>query len=154
MVARVLVITVVLGMSIPVFSDEIRGKARVVDGDTLVIDGERIRLHGIDAPEMDQHCQEADGTAWPCGEKAKEVLMQMAQGEVSCRWSAVDRYKRKVGTCSSGKLNLNKAMVRKGFALAYTRYSKRYIFDEILARFHDDGMHRGTFTKPWEWRHE
>ena len=123
---------------------------RVIDADTVDVDGERYRLFGIDAPEARQTCR-AWGRAWNCGTAATEALMSRAEG-MSCSGSGTDRYGRTIGVCSSGGEDLNAWLVANGWALAYRQYAEDYVGDEELARTNKRGMHRGEFVDPWDWR--
>ena len=110
------------------------GRARVVDGDSLALAGERIRLHGIDAPESAQTCR-ASGARWRCGERATRGLRERIGGRtVTCEERDVDRYGRIVAVCRAGGEDLNAWMVERGFALAYRRYSRAYVGEEAAAR--------------------
>lgn len=131
----------------PVLADSLR----VVDGDTLVLDGERIRLEGIDAPEKTQSCYR-DGIAYPCGLRAKEALERLVRGLEMCQEIGRDRYGRVLGTCYAGGVNINAALVSSGWALAYRRYSTAYVGEEEEARENRRGMWAGEFMEPWEWR--
>jgi len=129
------------------------GPAHVIDGDTIVVAGEHVRLEGIDAPERKQTCQR-DGKAWACGSIATQTLRGLIRDrEVSCRVIGRDAYGRALGACSAGQVNLNAAMVRSGFALDFRRYSSAYIPQEKAAKADRAGMWSGTFVPPWEWRH-
>ena len=133
---------------------EIVGQARVVDGDTLDAGGQRIRLHGIDAPESHQACT-VEGRSWNCGEEATAALVSLTAGhEVRCQERDRDRYGRIVAVCFVGSTDLNAEMVRKGWALAYRQYALDYVADEDRARQARAGIWRGEFTPPWEWRAE
>jgi endonuclease YncB( thermonuclease family) len=124
----------------------------VIDGDTLEIHGQRIRLHGIDAPEGAQPCYR-NGESWPCARRAAFALAdRIGNRAVSCEPRDRDRYGRIVAVCLAGGENLNAWMVRQGWALAYRRYSEDYVADEGAARRERAGMWSGTFTPPWEWR--
>ena len=129
------------------------GTAHVIDGDTIVVAGEHIRLEGIDAPERKQTCQR-EGKAWACGSVATRTLRGLISDRlVSCKIIGRDAYGRALGACSAGHVNLNAAMVRSGFALDFRRYSSAYIADEAAAKANRAGMWSGTFVPPWEWRH-
>jgi endonuclease YncB( thermonuclease family) len=144
-------VCIIFIMTFPAHAD-ITGKPRVVDGDTLVISGERIRLHGIDSPEARQTCTK-DGKAWMCGREATAALVtRIGVQVVTCKGSKRDRYKRLIGVCYVGTINLNAWMVRRGWALAYKKYSTDYIDDELAARDNRRGIWTGKFTPPWEWR--
>jgi endonuclease YncB( thermonuclease family) len=125
---------------------------RVVDGDTLDIAGQRIRLAGIDAPEWDQTCTEPDGGLWRCGAAATDLLASSVRGQrVACRPEARDRYDRIVATCSAdggGHGDLGEALVEAGLALGTDRYRS----DEAKARERALGMWRGKFATPAQWR--
>ena len=128
------------------------GRARVVDGDSLALAGERIRLHGIDAPESAQTCH-AGGSRWRCGERATRGLRERIGGRtVTCEERDVDRYGRIVAVCRAGGEDLNAWMVERGLALAYRRYSRAYVGEEAAARSARRGLWRGDFVAPWDWR--
>jgi len=132
----------------------IAGPAEVVDGDTLTIGGERIRLEGIDAPETAQFCQHPDGTSWPCGRAASKVLARLiGDHEVSCESRGNDKYGRLLAICYVGGADINAAMVRAGYAWAFTRYSDTYVGEEREARQSLAGIWRGKADPPWEFRH-
>ena len=131
---------------------QITGTATVTDGDTLRINGARIRLHGIDAPEAAQTCIAGD-TVWHCGGEAALALAHLvAAHTITCHQRGIDRYQRIIAECFAGSINLNATMVRHGWALAYRYYSLDYIADETLARRDRVGLWRGEFIRPWHWR--
>jgi endonuclease YncB( thermonuclease family) len=119
---------------------ELRGIAEVVDGDTLDIEGIRVRLDSIDAPEGDQLCQR-DGRPWLCGDRSTEALRTLAEGRlVVCVTDGTDRYKRILAECWAGEpretagSSLNALMVRQGWALDYTQYSKgRHATEQLMS---------------------
>lgn len=131
---------------------DVAGPARVVDGDTLVVAGQRVRLAGIDAPELNQTCT-AYGREWPCGRASADWLRELLDGRtVECWRHARDRYGRLLAVCWVGGENLNERIVREGWALDYQRYSSDYLGAEATARRSGAGIWRGDFTPPWEWR--
>ena len=139
-------------MFVMLVSADVAGKARIVDGDTIVINENRIRLHGIDAPEQIQTCG-VQNTEWKCGVEATKALERMiAEQKVYCTGEKRDRYKRLIAVCYVGVLNLNRQMVSEGWALVYRRYSKNYILEEMGARNAKRGIWRGEFVAPWDWR--
>ena len=123
---------------------------RVIDADTVDVDGTRFRLHGIDAPETRQTCR-AMGRTWNCGQAATEALRSRAEG-MSCAGGETDRYGRTIGTCSAAGADLNAWLVANGWALAYLQYSGDYADEEARARAARLGIHRGRFVDPWDWR--
>ncbi len=130
------------------------GIATVVDGDTLRLNGERIRIVGIDAPESGQTCRDASGRAWACGRAATRYMLGLvSRGPVSCRSEGHDRYGRVLAACSAGGVDLGAAMVRNGYAVDYTRYSTRYSAQARAARQERRGLWSGAFEWPEAYRH-
>ena len=129
------------------------GVASVTDGDPLEIHGQRIRLHGIDAPESSQICLDAAGQKWRCAQRAALALQDLIGWRtVTCDERDVDRYGRIVGSCLVGEVDINEWLVAQGLALAYRRYSRDYVAAEDEARVAGRGMWAGTFEPPWDWR--
>ncbi len=116
--------------------------------------GERVRLKGIDAPERNQLCENATGNLYPCGQAATRVLRQhIGDGKVVCAIDPRrDRYGRALGVCSVHGEDLNAWLVSQGHALAYRRYSLRYVEQEEAARAAGRGVWAGAFVAPWDWR--
>ncbi|HSF65384.1 MAG TPA: thermonuclease family protein [Paracoccaceae bacterium] len=132
----------------------IEGPARVVDGDTLDVAGERIRLFGIDAPEARQTC-DLRGKAWACGTFATRALQaEVARGPVACEVQVpADAYGRPVAICRAGGRDIGRALVRQGAATAYARYSTRYAADEAAARAAGAGLWQARMVTPEAHRH-
>lgn len=130
------------------------GIATVVDGDTLRIRGERIRIEGIDAPELRQTCRDAHGRAWACGRVARQQMAAMIAGnEVACTSRGRDRYGRTLAVCGAGAIaDLGGALVRAGYAVDYRRYSTAYLADARNARAERRGLWQGDFENPEDWR--
>ncbi|MEG3620184.1 thermonuclease family protein [Magnetovibrio sp. PR-2] len=127
--------------------------ARVIDGDTLEVNGERHRLHGIDAPERGQTCTTASASPWPCGQAAADALREHIAGRaVTCMANGRGRYGRLISVCRVGDEDLGRWLVKHGWAVAYRRYSKAYVADEDDAREAQLGLWSGKFTLPWDWR--
>lgn len=121
---------------------------RVIDGDTLVWRGQTVRLFGIDAPERDQRC-DRNGKSWDCGVWSTDLLRKAAAtGPVDCRPEDVDRYGRLVATCSANGVDLARAQVQSGAALAYLRYTNRYARDEAVAKAASAGLWAGRMMTP------
>lgn len=130
-----------------------RGFATSIDGDTLDVGGKRIRLYGIDAPELKQTCKNKDGSEWDCGGAAWAMLGVFAGHEtVTCRKTDTDRYGRVVAVCYSQFGDIGRKMVRGGYALAYRKYSTEYVVAEAEAKSEGAGIWAGDFIPPWEWR--
>jgi endonuclease YncB( thermonuclease family) len=131
----------------------VQGQPHVTDGDTIRIGETRIRLEGIDAPEMSQQCTRADGSSWRCGEAAKAALIQKFGNQtVRCEISGKDRYGRSLGTCWAGTVNVNQWLVQSGWAVADRRYSIRYVTDEQMARGQRLNLWSGQFELPSDYR--
>ncbi len=129
------------------------GPARVIDGDTIEVAGERIRIHCIDAPESRQACMSERGP-YGCGREAT-AAMQRAIGRqpVECEARDVDRYGRLVAVCfNDDGEDIGEALVARGWALAYRQFSLDYVDEEAEARKSERGMWRGTFVAPWDYR--
>lgn len=127
--------------------------ARVIDGDTLDLNGSRIRLYGVDAPEAGQTC-ERNGSSWTCGAAATQALSDFISGRpVSCLEIERDRYGRAVSTCTVADVDLGSWMVLNGWALEFDRYSDgRYAQAEQAAATARIGLHSGQFVAPADWR--
>ena len=138
-------------LATPALAD-VTGPARVIDGDTLEIQGERIRLHGIDAPESRQLCY-LDGKPWQCGKDATNALTgKIARRLVTCEDLGRDRDERIIARCTVAGADLEEWMVVNGWAVAYRRFSLDYVDQEADARAARRGIWAGEFVKPWEWR--
>jgi endonuclease YncB( thermonuclease family) len=131
---------------------EVAGQAQVVDGDTLVIGEARIRLNGIDAPEARQSC-ERDGAPWACGaEAARARRDRLHARHIACVAEGQDRWRRTLARCFDGDADIAAWMVQEGWAVAYTRYSWRYMPQELGARLAGRGIWSGRFEAPEDWR--
>ncbi len=133
---------------------EISGPAKVREGDTVLIGNSRIRLGGIDAPSVDQLCLNNKGERWTCGVAARDELIKHTDNKNwTCHASQVaDRRGRMVARCEVDGEDIQKWMVRNGWALSYTRFSHDYDEDEKAAREAKAGMWQGAFIAPWDWR--
>ena len=131
------------------------GQIKVVDADTIIVNNEKIRLYGIDAPETKQYCY-IEKEAWPCGKQAteylKNLLKDISPPSLYCEISSKDRYGRSIGVCYIEDKNINSNLVESGWALAYQHYSKDYINVEKLASKNKIGIWQGEFIEPWNWR--
>jgi endonuclease YncB( thermonuclease family) len=136
-------------------SDHIVGGATIIDGDTIKIHDQRIRLHGVDAPESAQECRRSDGSRWRCGQQATLALQDLiGRRPVTCARQNTDRYRRIVAKCSVGDTDINAWLVTNGWAVAYRRYSSDHVGAETMARAGTRGIWSGEFAMPWEWRRD
>lgn len=127
----------------------------MVDGDTLDLAGQRIRLEGIDAPETAQTCTTASGAIWPCGRAAAKALQAMVAGlDVVCDSRGLDKYGRVLGICYAEGRDINAAMVKAGLAWAFVKYSVTYVAEEASARAAKAGVWQGPSEAPWDFRHK
>ena len=140
---------------------EISGNAQIIDGDTIKINSKKIRLHGIDAPEFKQMCKKPYlkiiffrfTKDYPCGKISTQKLQKKINNKViTCKILDIDRYKRLIGECYKKNLNLNSWLVSNGYAVAYRKYSKKYISNEINAKNEKKGLWQGKFEMPWDFR--
>lgn len=132
----------------PPFGDSVR----VIDGDSLSIGSTRIRLEGLDAPELDQLCWR-DGTPWECGQRSLAELKGLVQGkELRCNSAGKDRYGRVLAKCYAGNTEVQQWMVSNGWAVAYVEYSSEYVSAERSARDARLGIWGSDFLKPSEHR--
>jgi endonuclease YncB( thermonuclease family) len=129
------------------------GRANVIDGDTLQVRGQRIRLWGVDALESGQRCKNEYGQQWLCGKDAAMFLsLYIGPRTVLCEPRGKS-YERVVARCTVGGEDLGAWTVSKGWALDYARYSKgAYTRQERAARAAGIGMHKGEHVAPWDWR--
>ncbi len=153
-----------LSLSSGVSHAEMTGTACVVSGDTIALNGKRtmnqceggtpVRLHGIDAPELKQECREASGQMTKCGLYAAAYLLELVKNQVvTCKGNSQDRDGRWLLLCFVGDFDVNRAMVRSGWAVAYEYLSGRYLEEEKGARNAGVGMWRMDFVRPDDWRH-
>ncbi len=144
------------------FEKIIIGKANITDGDTIKINDQKIRLFGIDAPETKQFCKEVYLSFlifnfkrdYKCGEKSTNALKKKIKDKkIRCLiQDNKDRYSRNIGICYLKKQDINSWLVKNGYAIAYRRYSKKYIIDEKYAEDNKLGIWQGTFMEPEKWR--
>ena len=135
-------------------SETILGKARIIDGDTIHIMSNKIRLHGIDAPETKQTCK-IDNEDWYCGKQSTKELKNLINNQkVECVTNDVDRYNRYIAVCFVNEININKSMVKNGWAIAYRYYSTDYIVEEKHARDNKFGIWKSDFMKPYAYRRQ
>jgi endonuclease YncB( thermonuclease family) len=149
------VAALLLPAAAPLPHDPITGRATISDGDTLRIGRERIRLFGIDAPELHQTCNDDRGARYACGEAARNALRRhVGNALVSCEPVDRDKYGRVVAPCSALGEDLNRYMVATGWAVAYRQFSCDYVPAEEAAQAQRRGMWAGEFTLPNQWRRQ
>jgi endonuclease YncB( thermonuclease family) len=126
---------------------------RVADGDTIELGRQRIRLQGVDAPELHQECRDASGRNWACGRRARSELRRLIGNDpVQCSSHVKDRFGRSVATCRANGRDLGEAMVRSGYALAYPDWASPYGSAQSEARSRKLGVWSGSFENPRAWR--
>ena len=125
---------------------------KVIDGDTIVLNGEKIRFSGIDTPELKQTCLKGDQEVG-CGMFAKMLLVKkIGNATPECIREGKDVYKRTLAECFVNGESLSKFLVRSGYAFAYRKYSTKFIKDEEFAKANKLGMWAMTFQYPWDFR--
>ena len=135
-----------------IFAKTINGKPRIIDGDTIHIKSNKIRLHGIDAPETKQTC-EIDNEDWDCGKQSTKELKNLINNQkVECITNDIDRYNRYVAICYVNEININQWLVKNGWAIAYRYYSTDYIVEEKYAHDNKLGIWKSKFIEPYAYR--
>ena len=125
---------------------------KIVDGDTIHIDKDKIRFSGIDAPELNQTCL-SNNQVIKCGVLSKELLIKkIANKKPICIKEGVDQYNRILAECFIEQESLSSFLVRNGYAFAYRRYSDKFIKDENFAKENRNGMWSMIFDYPWDFR--
>jgi endonuclease YncB( thermonuclease family) len=154
MIKRRILVLLLLLFSGEALADDFVGRASVVDGDTLEIQGTRIRLWGVDAPESSQLCRDDDSSQYRCGAKAaNDFDAFIARRPVSCSPVSLDPYGRTIAICSVGGTDLGDWLVRKGLALDWPQYSKRrYDGAQRDAERAGRGIWKGSYVEPWLYR--
>ena len=116
------------------------GKAKVIDGDTIHIYKNKIRLHAIDAPETNQTCNK-NNKVWNCGIESTKFLKKLiGKNKIECITTGKDQYNRFIGICYKNNLDLNSEMVLNGWAIAYRYYSMDYVEEEEVAKQQKKGI--------------
>ena len=134
------------------YGKTIYGKAKIIDGDTIHIGKNKIRLHAIDAPETKQKCTK-DGKEWNCGLESKRFLKNLiGNDQIQCDTNGKDRYNRSIGVCYKNNIDLNSQMVINGWAIAYKYYSLDYEKEEETAKSKRIGIWIGEFKDPYLFR--
>ena len=148
----ILVISISVLVFLFTYTDIKSQDVKITDGDTIKINGEKIRFSGIDTPELNQTCVK-EGVKNSCGLTAKQILIdKIIDNKVKCIKEGKDRYKRILAECFVNNESLSRYLVRSGYAFAYRKYSKKFIIDEDYARANKLGMWSMEFEYPWEFR--
>ena len=125
---------------------------KVVDGDTIVLNGEKIRFSGIDTPELKQKCIKNDQKVF-CGVLAKKFLLEKIGNKTpKCIREGKDIYKRTLAECFINEESLSVFLVRNGYAFAYRKYSDKFIKEEEFAKKNKNGLWSMKFEYPWDFR--
>ena len=132
------------------------GAIMVKDGDTITIGDVKVRLRGIDAAEDGQQCKAADGSTWDCAKAATDALKELIEknsGWVRCQHVDTDKKNnRPVARCVVGDVDVQRELVRRGFAWAYREYENCYVREEEEAKKKGLGIWQAYTPPPWEWR--
>lgn len=148
-------VAILLALLLPATANaaDITGVAKIHDGDQIQIGSQKIRLSGVDAPSVDQLCLNTKGERWTCGVAAREELTHYTDKKSwTCHVERTDRRGRAVARCQVDGEDIQKWLVKSGWALSYTRFSHDYDADEKAAREAKAGMWQGAFIAPWDWR--
>ena len=147
-----LVISICLIFFFLTYFDVKSSELKIIDGDTIHLNGEKIRFSGIDTPELNQKCFK-NNEVINCGLKAKELLIKViGDNKVRCIKEGKDQYKRILAECFVNEISLSSFMVKNGYAFAYRKYSKKFINDENFARTNNIGIWSMKFDYPWDFR--
>ena len=147
-----LVISICLIFFFLTYNDVKSYEIKIIDGDTIHLNNEKIRFTGIDTPELKQTCNKNSEIIY-CGIKAKQLLIdKIGKNKVTCIREGKDQYKRTLAECFVNDLSLSRFLVREGYAFAYRKYSKKFINDEDFAKKNNMGMWSMNFEYPWDWR--
>ena len=147
-----LVISICLIFFFLTYNDVKSYEIKIIDGDIIYLNDEKIRFTGIDTPELKQTCNKNKEIIY-CGIKAKQLLIdKIGKNKVTCIREGKDRYKRTLAECFVNDLSLSRFLVREGYAFAYRKYSKKFINDEDFAKKNNIGMWSMKFEYPWDWR--
>lgn len=148
-----ILLTATLFVAVPVDAQDVSGRARAVDGDTLEVgDVVTVRLHGIDAPEGSQTCTR-QATQWRCGDDARAALARLVEGrDILCRQRDTDAYGRSVSVCLVGGVDVAGTLVDQGLAVALPQFSDAYVGREARAKAEGRGLWSSEFQMPADYR--
>ena len=147
-----LVISICLIFFFLTYNDVKSYEIKIIDGDTIHLNNEKIRFTGIDTPELKQTCNK-NNEIINCGIQARQLLInKIGKNKVNCVKEGKDQYNRILAECFVNDLSLSRFLVREGYAFAYRKYSKKFIEDENFAKNNNMGMWSMKFEYPWDWR--
>ena len=147
-----LVISICLIFFFLTYNDVKSYEIKIIDGDTIHLNNEKIRFTGIDTPELKQTCKKNSEIIY-CGIEARQLLInKIGKDKVICVREGKDQYKRTLAECFVNDISLSRFLVREGYAFAYRKYSKKFIKDENFAKKNNMGMWSMNFDYPWDWR--
>ena len=147
-----LVISICLIFFFLTYNDVKSYEIKIIDGDTIHLNNEKIRFTGIDTPELKQTCNKNNEIIY-CGIEARQLLIdKIGKDKVICVREGRDQYKRTLAECFVNDISLSKFLVREGYAFAYRKYSKKFIEDENFAKNNNMGIWSMKFEYPWDWR--
>ena len=147
-----LVISIYLIFFFLTYKDVKSYEIKIIDGDTIHLNNEKIRFTGIDTPELKQTCNKNNEIIY-CGIKARQLLIdKIGKDKVICVREGRDQYKRTLAECFVNNLSLSRFLVREGYAFAYRKYSKKFIEDEEYAKANKLGLWQTKFEFPWDFR--
>ena len=142
----------ILVLSLLICNISLANEIKIIDGDTIILYGEKIRFSGIDTPELKQTCLQNDVEV-DCGISAKILLVKkIGNNTPQCIREGKDIYKRTLAECFVNGESLSSFLVRSGYAFAYRKYSKKFIDDEDFAKVNKNGMWAMKFKYPWDFR--
>ena len=125
----------------------------IIDGDTLSLDGQTYRINGIDAPEAGQKCTSARGKPWGCGDASTNALYELTLGKtIRCESLGLDAYDRHIGRCFANETDVARAMVIRGMAWAFLKFSDEYEADQSSAQAQKIGIWQGPAKPAWDFR--
>ena len=152
---RRLLLPALIALMMPMTANaaEINGVPKIREADQIVIGSTRIRLHGVDAPSVDQLCLDSKGERWSCGVAARdELIRHVGTKSWQCKTLHLDRRGRMLAQCSVDGEDIQKWLVQHGWALAFVKYARDYEAEEKAARAAKAGLWAGAFFAPWDWR--
>ncbi len=150
---RIFIVIFLFLICLNVYGEELNGYARVIDGDSIEIKGIKIRLYGIDAPEVKQICKDLNNNDWKCGLESKARLEKLISNNIIfCKGDNRDRFNRLIAKCYYNNIDLQSWLVLNGLATVYSKYSLEYIYEENIAKNNKVGIWGGDFIYPDKWR--